>query len=1175
MRIGHLDLTRYGHFTDTPLAFPGAECDLYIVFGHNEAGKSTALSALGDLLFGVPKNSPYGFLHAYPDMRIGGLLEHAGSALAFQRRKGSVNTVLSPDGTPLPQGDAALAPFLGGGDRTFFERMFSLDHTRLDLGGREMLEAKDEAGQTLFAAGAGLSGLRALCGQLDSEAAELWTGRRAGHRKYYVATDAWLAADQTLRAHLVTAAKWTELADARNAADTKYQAIVDEISHKNTELRRVSRIRRVFPLLGKLGAVNGELALLGKVAPLPPDADSRLAAAVMAHAVAAGSLDTSTAQLQSARAERTQLHCDDSLLSRGQDVVQLREQLGQIQGEEADLPKRRGELVTLTDQLLGHAHALEWVVVDGLAVLGKIPAPAITATMRELQAQQGALLLESKHTSTAVGKTETRIKQLQNQRAALETALEVAALGAMIDATPNLAEVAARIQTAQQAINVAQLGIGRRLQRLRPALTEEATWVALPVPARSAVQAHRDELHKLEERANTIADTIAAAERELGRHQREALRIVHDQAVVAVSDLDDARAVRDECWSVIRRYFIEHKDVPSEAFTRAQGESPNLAAAYEERVETADALADRRFDKAQAAGQLAAVNERIAALQFSLEELYPQEVALKQKQRDLEAKWNALWAESRFDPLGPDQMLEWLARRDELLQLVEDRDKATEQLGTLKSTEEGAHSALVVQLGLLGEDTSTFNQQRARVVLELARGIQRRHLLLAEGERTADTEIQRLEDDAAAQRIQLGQAQQDWQAWVEKWEAALAALGFPPGTTSEALGVHLDAIEVMRQLGEQIKSLQERIDNIIRDITAFKDATTALAAAVAPKLALHDAKETVRELERQLEEAKQARWLQEAKDKSIVELGNKHAADVEAVAEAGKAIAGLHALADTTNLDDLRGAIVRAERQRDLLTESADAERALMEAADDHSVVVLRKECAGADPDQLATQEDTLHVELQGAQEQLTPATEIRALARAGFDAVGGDDVAAQAAAAKQEAVVAMREAAEEYVQVRTASTVLQWAIERYRREQQGPLLQRAGGMFETLTRRSFTGLQLAFDAADHAYLVGVRPDQQTVPVDGMSAGTRDQLYLALRLSSVEDHVSHAHALPFLADDLLINFDDERAVAALKVLGVIARRSTQVLLFTHHQRLVDLARSALGADAHIIELAST
>ena len=72
-----------------------------------------------------------------------------------------------------------------------------------------------------------------------------------------------------------------------------------------------------------------------------------------------------------------------------------------------------------------------------------------------------------------------------------------------------------------------------------------------------------------------------------------------------------------------------------------------------------------------------------------------------------------------------------------------------------------------------------------------------------------------------------------------------------------------------------------------------------------------------------------------------------------------------------------------------------------------------------------------------------------------------------------------------------------------------------------------------------------------------------DQLFLALRLAAVEDAVAGGAKLPFLADDLFINYDDDRARADFAVLAELGR-STQVLFFTYHQHLVSLAEGALA-----------
>ena len=74
--------------------------DLHILFGPNEAGKSTALAAIEDMLFGISTRSPYGVLHDYSAMRIGALLQNGTEALEIVRRKGSKDTLLDADGLP-------------------------------------------------------------------------------------------------------------------------------------------------------------------------------------------------------------------------------------------------------------------------------------------------------------------------------------------------------------------------------------------------------------------------------------------------------------------------------------------------------------------------------------------------------------------------------------------------------------------------------------------------------------------------------------------------------------------------------------------------------------------------------------------------------------------------------------------------------------------------------------------------------------------------------------------------------------------------------------------------------------------------------------------------------------------------------------------------------------------
>jgi len=86
-----------------------------------------------------------------------------------------------------------------------------------------------------------------------------------------------------------------------------------------------------------------------------------------------------------------------------------------------------------------------------------------------------------------------------------------------------------------------------------------------------------------------------------------------------------------------------------------------------------------------------------------------------------------------------------------------------------------------------------------------------------------------------------------------------------------------------------------------------------------------------------------------------------------------------------------------------------------------------------------------------------------------------------------------------------------------------------------------------------------------------MSDGTRDQLYLSLRLAALEMHIEQGHALPFIADDLFINYDDQRSRAGLKALAKLSE-VTQVIFLSHHKHLLPAVKDVFGSSANIIEL---
>jgi uncharacterized protein YhaN len=376
----------------------------------------------------------------------------------------------------------------------------------------------------------------------------------------------------------------------------------------------------------------------------------------------------------------------------------------------------------------------------------------------------------------------------------------------------------------------------------------------------------------------------------------------------------------------------------------------------------------------------------------------------------------------------------------------------------------------------------------------------------------------------------------------------------------------------MREIAVRIQDLsRDRIGKIERDMQSFEAEVAAAVAAAAPDLAETDPDDAVLELERRLKEAERVRQLASDLDARLDAEGKKIADCERARREATEVVERLQTEAGVSSADDLLGAVARSDELRALRAEEDVLRTSLSQAGDGKSLAELADECAAADPDQTAAREETVSKELSDMRGRLMEFGEVRSSARREFEAVGGAAAAAGAAADRQAAIAEMKDIAEEYVRVRTAELLLQATVERYRRQKQEPLLKRAGDLFATLTGGSFSTLQVELDEQDKPQLNGVRGNGRHVPVSGMSTGTADQLYLALRIAAVEDYMGRSVPLPFVADDLFVHFDDRRTAAGFRVLAELAR-TTQVLVFTHHAHLVEIANDALGTDVSVIRL---
>jgi uncharacterized protein YhaN len=174
---------------------------------------------------------------------------------------------------------------------------------------------------------------------------------------------------------------------------------------------------------------------------------------------------------------------------------------------------------------------------------------------------------------------------------------------------------------------------------------------------------------------------------------------------------------------------------------------------------------------------------------------------------------------------------------------------------------------------------------------------------------------------------------------------------------------------------------------------------------------------------------------------------------------------------------------------------------------------------------------------------------ELGAAAYAGLDG-------AEAAQELSATVARLAELSSTWVRRRLAAVVLERVVDGYRERHQGPVLSRASELFKRLTLGRFSKLQVGLE---ETRLECVEAEGgRGLELEELSRGTRFQLYLALKLASVEQYLKTAPPLPLVLDDVLVEWDNERAKVALSVLAEFSER-VQILLFTHLGRDVDAA----------------
>lgn len=1167
MRLLRLDLLAYGPFTGRSLSLDEGACGLHVIFGPNEAGKSSALRALRCLFYGIPAQCPDAFVHAYNHLRIGAVLEdERGDALHVIRRKGLKDTLRGEDDAAVVDA-ALLARLLGGIDETQFRLRFGIGHEDLVRGGEDLVGGGGELGQALFAAGAGLADLGAVQTRLSQDADELFQPRGTKNPRINRALSELDDARRRRKESQLRPTEWTKHMDQLRTDQQAKAALDARLIETRTARQRSERVRQALPLAAKRQYLAAELATLADAPQLADDFPEQRRDTQRALEAAQRTWHETATALARIDADLHSLVVSEAVLGSAPLIQQLNQGLGAYQKAARDRPRLVGQREQAEEQAREILRELDRDL--------SLEAAAALPVSRAHKARIGDLIDRRQMLMTGIEVAQRRLADLTAERDACAAQLRDMAPAPRVDDLRRAIERAQRVCESEQRRAQAEVDLARLQTQLDTDVQRLAWWSgswetlpALPLPAGETVERFDGELTAGETELRTLARDLADVQARRLELDSQAERLRLSQDALTEDDLAEARRRRDAGWRLVKRAWLGDAAGGS-IRDPAEAESPaaflaefqpaeDLAQAYALSVQRADAAADRLrresarvAEKAQLMAEQRKADERLAALTA-------QQAACQQQHQSRQEEWRGCWQAAGIEPRTPREMRGWLQRHAALAGRVAELQQRRDELAQLATRIDAHRGELQRELEQIGQTVRA--DESLTELLDRAQRIASRIEADREEHKQAARQLERLERQRPGIEQEAAAAQQQWSQWLGQWAEAVAALDLPPEASPAVAQAVTDTLDSLREKLKDATRFRERIEGIDAEAAAFEQRVRQICGQVGLDAGPRSPEQAVLELADMLEQTQrsQAR-VQELKQQR--RRDEQRHQDAAAEIEARRsALALLCHAAGAVAADELPAIEQRSQRRAACEHQLRDVEDHLLNLAAGASLETLLAEAAGVDASALEARVAQLAAEEQDLDQQREQLTGRIAAQQQSLRQMDGSDRAAEAEEQMQSLLARVRSDAEQYIRVKLAGVLLKQAIERYREKSQGPVLQRASRAFAALTLGSFSGLRADYDERGNPVLVGIRPDgRTTLGVRAMSDGTRDQLYLSLRIASLDHYLDASPPLPLVVDDILVQFDDARAAAALQVLADVSDR-TQVIFFTHHEHLLDVAR---------------
>ena len=1132
MRLAELNLLAYGKFTDCELRFPHGEHDFHIIVGPNEAGKSTVRRAIRELLFGMERQSPLGFLHPQSDLRLKAVLEATSGKLEFIRTK-QQKSLRSLTDEALP--DGYLATALGILTEDAFIHLHSLDHTALVKGGRGIVDPSTSVSQILFQAASGVESFAAVRDTLRERSAELFTARGKKH-EYGAASERLATAQKMLKEVQVRSKDWVQ---ASEALDNARSAVSAERAKRSVleQLRSAwERARRLGSRIEQYDELLQELADLGDTLAFTANAKSVLEQGINELSTASSIALTRESDVQARQEELAAMELDEAVTTLAAEVTQLAQLCGQCVKYPTDIVSRKNEVQLWLREALAHAKQFGWGESEE-EIRSQVPQDKILRMLESLLKEQGGLIEAERGAKETQGRQQQALEAVNQKLQDLgESTYDSAVEVALSQAVPYKSS-AAKERALRAAVEAGRAKLANALAAIgRPVLdVEKLRQMQLPSRERiTSIKAARQESASQLSLRKSLAEESQLAAHALG------LQVGQFEAgnkIVTATEVGVARRERDSVWA----------DIKAGTLAIADG-APRL----DSNLRLADELADARTLSESDAASLQGLRDQH---QSAKDQAVFQEILAQAKQRELkdfDAAWRAQTTQWGIDSVELEDMHDWLAKRDAVL-------SADDEL-------QGKEGELRLEQGAAADAGRALAAAMTKAGIEVAQNTPLGEIAAIAQEYVDEAKTQRVTKKALLQqqadaKLALEQAKQAVTSkteavteWKGRWSRALAAANLQVTDTAEVEAAIYAGREIHQLLAKVSDHRVSRIDMMQAELNLLGNTARKLAQELAPEMLEGTPQEVSQALTARLQRARAQAEKHASASNALKEAQRLLKGAMDNADIVKKAMAPVLQLAQVEDPSLALPLVEKTDRKRRLQQEVDSAKIAIELDSDGLSLDKLRLELQEHEPVEAPGKIRDIKDRLEESDRTMRQLVQTELTASQAFEAIDGSEKAAVAEAQRQEAIADMSTAAEEYVQLATASTLLKWAVDRYRDRKQGPLLERASSIFEALTLGSFCKLRIDYDQTPPA-LLAYRSKGASVKVEGLSDGTRDQLFLALRIAALELQSEQSEPVPFIADDLFINFDDERSKAGLKALWNLSTK-TQVIFLSHQEHLV-------------------